>query len=188
MIRRTTTITGGRRQATTGRYGVLRVDVASEGVARVRGKAESFGRRALQTRGFYDDVSKTLAVVGRCTTEIDSMKKKLKEFVVEALSSNLDAMKGVFNTVVNNLIEKNDALEAMVTTWKEKIVELKGELTVYKVALGNRILASAPKQHKMNFPKSNEFNETRSTRDVDNFLREVEQYFCTIGIEDDSLR
>ncbi|MBA0812626.1 hypothetical protein Gohar_026575 [Gossypium harknessii] len=60
------------------------------------------------------------------------MKEQLKEFVVEALSSNLDAMKGVFNTVVNNLIEKNDALEAMVTTWKEKIVELKGELTVYK--------------------------------------------------------
>ncbi|MBA0846031.1 hypothetical protein Goarm_023075 [Gossypium armourianum] len=113
------------------------------------------------------------------------MKEQLKEFVVEALSSNLDAMKGVFNTAVNNLIEKNNALEAIVTTWKEKIVELKGELTVYKVALGNKILASAPNQHKMNFPKSNEFKETRSTRDVDNFLKEVEQYFCTIGIEDD---
>ncbi|MFQ6645305.1 hypothetical protein Gotur_020157 [Gossypium turneri] len=99
----------------------------------------NFGRQALQTRGFYDDVSKTLAVVGRRTTEIDSMKEQLKEFVVEALSSNLDAMKGVFNTVVNNLIEKNDALEAMVTTWKEKIVELKGELTVYKVALEDKV-------------------------------------------------
>ncbi|MBA0871681.1 hypothetical protein Goshw_028910 [Gossypium schwendimanii] len=41
------------------------------------------------------------------------MKEQLKEFVVEALSFNLDVMKGVFNIVVNNLIEKNDALEAM---------------------------------------------------------------------------
>ncbi|KAH1047515.1 hypothetical protein J1N35_038299 [Gossypium stocksii] len=93
------------------------------------------------------------------------MKGQIKEFVVEALSSNLDAMKGVFNTIMNNLTEKNDAIEAKVTAWKEQIVELKGELTIYKVALGNRMLASAPKQCKMKFPKSNKFKETRFTRD-----------------------
>lgn len=49
-------------------------------------------------------------------------------------------------------------------------MELNEELTIYKVDLGNGMLASTPKQCKMNFPKLKEFKQTRSTRDVENFL------------------
>lgn len=46
------------------------------------------------------------------------------------------------------------------------------------------MLASAPKQRKMNVPKSEEFKETSSGRDVDNFLWGMERYFHAMGIKD----
>lgn len=64
-------------------------------------------------------MSQTLEIVDGRITEIDLMKEHLKEFMVKALSSNLDAMKWVFNVVMDNLIEKNDALKVMVTALKE---------------------------------------------------------------------
>ncbi|MBA0749213.1 hypothetical protein Gogos_003162, partial [Gossypium gossypioides] len=128
------------------------------------------------TKGVDDHIELRETCGGRKANKsrgmLSALEGRLSKLEGSMMISNLDAMKGVFNTIVNNLIEKADALEAMVTAWKEQIGELKGELIVYKVALGNRMLASAPKQCKMNFPKLNEFKETRSTRDVDNFLGE----------------
>ncbi|KAG8472591.1 hypothetical protein CXB51_034383 [Gossypium anomalum] len=76
----------------------------------------------------------------------------------------------------------------MVTTLKRQITELKGELTIYKVALGNRMLALGLKQHKMNIPKPKELKGTRSARDVDNFLYGTEQYFHAMDIEDEATK
>ncbi|KAH1073957.1 hypothetical protein J1N35_026285 [Gossypium stocksii] len=42
-------------------------------------------------------------------------------------------------------MRRDDALEAMMMTLKEKIAELKGELTIYKVALGNAVFVVASK-------------------------------------------
>ncbi|KAH1031226.1 hypothetical protein J1N35_043400 [Gossypium stocksii] len=50
------------------------------------------------------------------------------------------------------------------------------------------MLALVPKQPRMNVPKPEEFKEMRSTKDVDNFLWRVEQYFHTMGIEDDATK
>ncbi|KAH1032919.1 hypothetical protein J1N35_045093 [Gossypium stocksii] len=61
-------------------------------------------------------------------------------------------------SVENKLAERDDALEAMMTTLKEEIMELKGELTIYKVALGNGGFVATPK------PK--EFKGTMFARDV----------------------
>lgn len=90
------------------------------------------------------------------------------------LSANVDSMQRVLNIIVGELTEKSYALEAMVLTLKEYIKELKGELNICKVALGNRVLATAPKP-KVDVPKSKEFNGTRSVKDVDNFFWGMEQ-------------
>lgn len=85
-------------------------------------------------------------------------------------------MQGVLHSIVNKLIERNDALKAVMTTLKEetkamltnlntKTKELKGELVVYRIVMVKGMLRVAPK-HKRDFPK-----------DVDNFLWGMEQYF-----------
>lgn len=76
----------------------------------------------------------------------------------------------------DKLIVKDDALEVVVSTSKEQIEELKGELIICKASLGNRVLVVAPKL-KMDVSKPKEFKGMRSARDVDNFVWGMEQYF-----------
>ncbi|MBA0570065.1 hypothetical protein Golob_003753 [Gossypium lobatum] len=58
---------------------------------------------------------------------LQSMKEQLRDYMSESLSS-----------IENKLTDRDDTLEAMMTTSKEDIAELKGELTIYRAALGNR--------------------------------------------------
>ncbi|KAK5836663.1 hypothetical protein PVK06_012460 [Gossypium arboreum] len=71
----------------------------------------------------------------------------------------------------------DDTLEAFVTAMKEEIADLKGELTIYKAALGNGMMASGPKQHHVDVSKLEKFKGAKSAREVDSFLWELEQYF-----------
>ncbi|XP_040964578.1 uncharacterized protein [Gossypium hirsutum] len=73
----------------------------------------------------------------------------------------------------------------MVMALKEEIAELKGELIIYKAALGNRGLAAVANKPNIDVPKPKEFKGSRSTRDVDNFLWGIEQYFRAKGITKD---
>ncbi|MBA0819441.1 hypothetical protein Gohar_021770 [Gossypium harknessii] len=65
----------------------------------------------------------------------------------------------------------------MVTALKKEINELKGELKIFKVAIGNVMLASKTKPQEMDVPKSKAFKGARSASEVDNFLWAIEQYF-----------
>ncbi|MBA0741669.1 hypothetical protein Gogos_014804 [Gossypium gossypioides] len=76
----------------------------------------------------------------------------------------------------------------MVIALKEEINELKGELKIFKAAVGNRMLASKPKQQVMDVPKPKAFKGARSTSEVDNFLWAMKQYFCVMSIEDDATK
>ncbi|MBA0638152.1 hypothetical protein Godav_024662 [Gossypium davidsonii] len=73
----------------------------------------------------------------------------------------------------------------MATALKEEIAELKGELTIYKAVLGNGGLAAIALKPNIDVPKPKEFKGSRSTRDVDNFLWGIEQYFRAKGITED---
>ncbi|MBA0706219.1 hypothetical protein Golax_018344 [Gossypium laxum] len=66
------------------------------------------------------DVKETLEVMERRTNELDSMKEQLKEYMVEAFSSNMDPLQALLNTVVGKLIEKNETLKAMMIVIKAK--------------------------------------------------------------------
>ncbi|MBA0648356.1 hypothetical protein Goklo_016099, partial [Gossypium klotzschianum] len=105
------------------------------------------------------------------------MQEYLKEFVWDTIGSS-----------ENKLAEKDDALEAMVTALKEEINELKGELKIFKAAIGNGMLASKSKPQAMDVPKPKVFKGARSVSEVDNFLWAIEQYFCEINIEDDGTK
>ncbi|KAH1092210.1 hypothetical protein J1N35_019467 [Gossypium stocksii] len=92
--------------------------------------------------------------------------------MAEAPSDYMDTITRVLNTLVGELIEKEDAPEAMVWALKEEIEELNEELNIYKATLENRVLVVAP-MPKVDVLKPKEFNGTRFANDVDNFLRRI---------------
>ncbi|KAA3461249.1 reverse transcriptase [Gossypium australe] len=92
-------------------------------------------------------------------------------------------MQGILNTVVAELTERKNALEAMVSTLKEQ----DEELNIYKISSGSGVLATTPKP-KVEVPKMKEFNGMRSAKDVDYFLWGIEQYFRAKGILDDATK
>ncbi|MBA0735900.1 hypothetical protein Gogos_019701, partial [Gossypium gossypioides] len=108
---------------------------------------------------------------------LQTMQEQLREFVWDTIGSS-----------ENKLIEKDDALEAMVAALKEEINELKGKLKIFKAAIGNGMLASKLKPQVMDVPKPKAFKGARSVSEVDNFLWAMEQYFCMINIEDDATK
>ncbi|KAK5792474.1 hypothetical protein PVK06_033588 [Gossypium arboreum] len=71
----------------------------------------------------------------RTTDGLQMMKEQLREYVWDTIGSS-----------ENKLAGKDNALESMVTTLKEDINELKGELKIFKAVVGNGMLTSKSKQ------------------------------------------
>lgn len=65
------------------------------------------------------DVKKTLEEVEGCTTKLESRQDHIKGQVAEAFGVNVDVMQGILNIAMGELIEKDDALEAMMTALNE---------------------------------------------------------------------
>ncbi|MFQ6650417.1 hypothetical protein Gotur_022873 [Gossypium turneri] len=78
----------------------------------------------------------------RFNDRLRTMQEQLREFVGDTIGSS-----------ENKLAGKDDALEAMVTALKEEINKLKGELKIFKAAIGNGMLASKSKPQAMDMPK-----------------------------------
>ncbi|KAH1047806.1 hypothetical protein J1N35_038590 [Gossypium stocksii] len=76
----------------------------------------------------------------------------------------------------------------LVMNLKEYVMELKGELTIYKVAMANGMLDMRLRQYRMDVFKPKEFKGTRLARDMDNFLWKMKQCFQVMGIEDDATK
>ncbi|MBA0865742.1 hypothetical protein Goshw_015031 [Gossypium schwendimanii] len=66
-------------------------------------------------------------------------------------------MNELVNSTTKKLAERDENLEDMVLPMKKEIEELKGELTIYKATLSNRMLSSRQKQQAMDVPKSEKF-------------------------------
>ncbi|MBA0818127.1 hypothetical protein Gohar_021604, partial [Gossypium harknessii] len=95
-----------------------------------------------------------------------TLQEQLREFVWDTIGSS-----------ENKLAGKDDAHEAMVTALKEEIDELKGELKIFKAAIGNGMLASKPKSQVIDVPKPKAFKRARSASEMENFLWAMRQYF-----------
>ncbi|MBA0672354.1 hypothetical protein Goklo_025006 [Gossypium klotzschianum] len=117
-----------------------------------------------------------LALEDRVVTLEESVRdiKERIDDVDDRLNDGLQSMQEQLKVYVLDNVEKltgrDDAIEAMMTTLKEEIAELKGELPVYKVALGNRGLAIVTPKPSVDVPKPKELKGIRSARYVDNFL------------------
>ncbi|MBA0632858.1 hypothetical protein Godav_001526 [Gossypium davidsonii] len=85
-------------------------------------------------------------------------------------------MNGLVNSTTKKLVERDKTLEDMVLAMKKEIEELKGELTIYKIALNNEMLSSRSKQQAIDVPKLEKFKDARSAREVDNFLSTDEKH------------
>ncbi|MFQ6638293.1 hypothetical protein Gotur_015676 [Gossypium turneri] len=113
----------------------------------------------------------------RLNDRLRTMQEQLREFKWYTIGSS-----------ENKLAGKGDAPEACVTALKEDINDLKGELKIFKAAIGNGMLASKPKQQAMDVPKPKAFKRARSASEVDNFLWAMEQYFRVMNVEDDVIK
>ena len=124
--------------------------------SRSRDMLSSLENRVVNLEESVGDMRETLEVV---LTRMEELREDSKVFVLDTLRSTSD-----------KLTVRDEALEALVTAMKEEIAELKGELTICKVALGNGMLTSGSKQRHVDVPKPEKFKGARSAREVDNFL------------------
>ncbi|KAH1106712.1 hypothetical protein J1N35_010480 [Gossypium stocksii] len=112
-------------------------------------KGENKQKVSMETCGRSRKNSKLKDILSALECRVNNLEESMggaKE-TLEALNVGMDDQ-------TNKLVKKHDALEAMVTTLKEQVVKLKGKLIICKVVLGNRMLASGPKQHRMDVLKS----------------------------------
>lgn len=133
------------------------------------------------------DMRKMLEMVEGRIDEFDLMREQPRDFVLKSLNSNVEKMQGVLNFTSGKLTKRNYALEAMMMDLKgetmatmralnSNIEELKGELVLFRAALGRGVLEATLNQ-EIDVLKLKEFAETRSASDVDNFLWEWSNTF-----------
>ncbi|MBA0635396.1 hypothetical protein Godav_021992 [Gossypium davidsonii] len=91
------------------------------------------------------NMKETFELVEGCTDGFDSMEEQFRDFVLDSLDANGEKVKELLESTAKKLAERDENLEDMVLAMKKEIEELKGKLTIYKVALSNGMLTSRPK-------------------------------------------
>lgn len=79
--------------------------------SRSRDTLSALESRVVHLKESLGEVKQTLEVVETMTDELDPMKEQFKEYVVEALSSNMDTVEALLNTVMGKLTEKTMLLK-----------------------------------------------------------------------------
>ncbi|KAK8263617.1 hypothetical protein V6Z12_D12G053800 [Gossypium hirsutum] len=150
--------------------------------------------RVGKLEGSMEDVKEALDGV---EDHIANWKEQSRDYVKMSLDSTMDKVNELFNSHRDKLLERNDALEAMMMALKEetmattkalntRIEELEGELALCQAAVGKGVANEALSNEDV--PKSKEFVGTRSACDVDNFLWRMENYFRAKGIMEDAVK
>ncbi|KAK5840084.1 hypothetical protein PVK06_008952 [Gossypium arboreum] len=137
----------------------------------------------METRGRARKASRSRDILSALEDRVVTLEEFVRD-VKERVDDIDDKVNDGDNAIETMMVGKTDAMEAMITALKEEIAELKGELTIYKAALGNGGLAAVTPTPSVHVPKPKEFKGTRSAREVDNFLWGVKQYFRANDIAD----
>ncbi|MBA0620340.1 hypothetical protein Godav_006078, partial [Gossypium davidsonii] len=98
------------------------------------------------------NMKETLELVERRTDGFDSMEEQLRDFVLDSIDANAEKMNELLESTAKKLAERDENFEDIVLAMKKEMEELKGELTIYKVASSNG-MSSRPKQQVMDVPK-----------------------------------
>ncbi|MBA0755940.1 hypothetical protein Gogos_019918 [Gossypium gossypioides] len=141
-----------------------------------------------------EDIKEVLDGVEDC---IDNWKEQSRDYVKMSLDSTMDKLNELFNSHRDKLLERNDALEAMMMALNEgtmattmalstTIEELEVELALSQAVMGEGVSSAALSNEDVS--KLKEFVGTRSACDVDNFLWRMENYFRAKGIMDDAVK
>ncbi|XP_039018028.1 uncharacterized protein LOC120149241 [Hibiscus syriacus] len=142
----------------------------------------SFEQRVGRLEDRYNEVQETQDSVESLLEKVESVEDVLRE-ETQALISEL----------TENVDERTRGLESMYLAMRAEIIrevkEHKSELLVYKAAVLNGVTgeAQAPRP-RINFPKPKEFKGSRTAQDVENFIWGMEQFFCGMGIGDDTTK
>ncbi|KAH1046314.1 hypothetical protein J1N35_037098 [Gossypium stocksii] len=139
----------------------------------------------METCGRARKVSRSRDLLSALEDRVVTLEESIED-VKERIGDGICV--GSIGSSKNKLAEKSDALEAMVKALKEEISELKGELKIFKAAIGNGILATKLKQQAMDVSKLKVFKGARFASEVGNFLWVMEQYFRAMSIEDDATK
>ncbi|KAK8325006.1 hypothetical protein V6Z12_A11G022100, partial [Gossypium hirsutum] len=149
-----------------------------------RGRA----RKASRSRDILSALEDRVVTFEESVGDVNERVDDIDDKVNDGLQSMQEQLKEYVLDNIEKMTSRDDAIETMMAALKEEIAELKGELTIYKVALGNEGLAAVTPKPSVDVPKPKEFKGTRSAREVDNFLWGVEQYFRAKGIADDATK
>ncbi|KAH1031916.1 hypothetical protein J1N35_044090 [Gossypium stocksii] len=133
-------------------------------------------RQVVNLEESMGDVKEVLKIVEGCTNKLDLVKGQLKENVEECHSSNMDELQALFNTNLATMMTLNPKIELL-----ERVV------VMCRVSMGKKVFGVTP-NHDIDVPKSKKFKGVRSIREVDNFLWEMDQYFCAVGIKNDDAK
>ncbi|GMI69981.1 hypothetical protein HRI_000667400 [Hibiscus trionum] len=117
------------------------------------------------------------------TKRADHVDDRLKELENRGDHRKEDFQK-LFDEAVENLELQNGSLKAELIDLKEVVSVLKSELSIYKSAVTNGVIAS-PSSGLADVPKPRLFKGARSTQEVENFLWGLEQNFKASGIMTD---
>lgn len=96
-------------------------------------------------------------------------------------------MLGSLTNTANELWQRNDALEALVEAMRTEMAEFKVKLAEVEMACVNSVITvqSCP---QVDIPKPKECKGSWVTKDVDNFVWYIGQYFRATGPTDGALR
>ncbi|KAH1082853.1 hypothetical protein J1N35_022614 [Gossypium stocksii] len=128
-----------------------------EGVE-TRGRA----RKASHSRDILSALKDRVVTLEEFVGDVKEMIDEIDDRVNDGLLSMKEQLRDYVLDSIDELTSRDDAIEAMMTALKKEIVELKGELTIYKAALGNGGLAAVAPKPSVDVPKPKEFKGTRS--------------------------
>ncbi|KAF2325760.1 hypothetical protein GH714_036635 [Hevea brasiliensis] len=98
-------------------------------------------------------------------------------------------MQGALNIAVDVLSKKDQAMEAILLVYREKVDKLEEELALCKTVLVSEVGTSGVAHGtSVDAPRPKAYDSARNAREIDNFLWNVERYFEAVGITEDAVK
>ena len=131
---------------------------------------------------FEQRLARVELAMGNLVDKVEDSEKHIEELGEELCGE----MQGALNQVANVTAQREDALEALVNALHRELDEMKGELAVCKTAMTQGTAIIQPT--RVDVPKPKELKGQRSAKEVDNFIRSMEQYFGALGVFDNAIK
>ena len=121
--------------------------------------------------------------VARIEVEVGTQVSRLDAEIgttnfVLLLDSQRESMETREKVVEERMESFHDLMRSMIEEFEERIRSLEGEIVLLKRAVVHGTPAAAdPPPAKVRVPEPKPFGAARNAKDLDNFLRDMEQYF-----------